>query len=315
MRLRDRGRTGGGGAVDQPQVVGPHQPRGAPLGNVAGKGERTGGLVDRKDGAHQRLVAGAGLAHRQREAQRRGGQAGSKFAEVGPIEFQGRFAVELVEHLPAGAGDAALRAEVGPAATGAQADPKGIAIQAHRAHLTGLAARAGEHPGALETTAIAGQPARDGHGRWQSTGQAVDQRGAVDPQSVGKDQHGAKPRGGERLREPPTGRERVDRIGQWGEREPQPGALEAHDRHAERVIAHRATEDLARGGAARDHRGRQRSPQLGQGRIMRGMLGGAEHHHQGVRAVQRPRQRVAPAGAGGMRQGVNLHGPGARAWP
>src|SRR3990172_12309351 len=131
-----------------------------PLGDVSGKSERLGGLVDAEDRPHQ-LFCRAGLPYRKWEEQPRRRQLRGEIAEVLLVQRQHRAPVELVDDVAPGPGDGALRAELVPPALRPVAHPDCGAVQADRGHVSGYRLSVDDHPGLLETRPVPSEPPGD----------------------------------------------------------------------------------------------------------------------------------------------------------
>jgi hypothetical protein len=280
---------------DEPVVVRAHELRVPAGGDVAGERHRLRRLVDREHGAHDGGLRAALLAYGQRESERGRGQSGSEVAEVFLVERERRFAVELVEHVAGRPGHLALRTERVPAALRAGADLE-RAAKGDRDHVAGSRLAIDQHPRPGEAVAVGRQAADDGRVPGKRIVQSADEFGAVDRQSLGKDEDEARPRRGQCPAEAGARRSRVadgvDRRGGDG----QVGPGEARDGDDQRAVGDRVAVDFTGARAADDGAAREGRSELGQRIAVLSVFRRAKGDHERASGVEPRRQLARPAG-------------------
>ena len=299
--------SGIAGAADQLVGVGPHQAGDAARRDVSGEGQRTVFFANAEDGPHQRFVAAVLAPHREREQQGRPGQALRTLAQVGLVQVERRLAVELVQHIAAGAGDAPLRSEVRPSGVATVAHPQAVAVQTDGADAVLLGHPVVEHPGAAEAVTVACQTPCDHDPFRQAAGQASHQGCAIHAQAIREHEDRAQAFSGQLVCQAAAGR-----LGVGGARDrragiAQAGVLECGDGHADAAVQHLLACDLTRGRAPEQHRAGKGRRQGGQCCGCVGEFRRAKCQHQRLRSVEVARQRLAPALGRGVLKGVVLH--------
>jgi hypothetical protein len=162
-----------------------HELRRPSFRHIAGEGHAAGLAINRENGADDVVIRPFRIADQQWKEQGGARQTlGVVFAEITHIELERRLAVQFEQDIAAGAGDAAARPELVPAAGAAMADAHGVAVEADGAHRPAARRAVGADKRFAELRAVAGQPAGQRNLRAHNVGDACDQLAAVHMQAV-----------------------------------------------------------------------------------------------------------------------------------
>jgi len=279
------------GAVDQTVEIGLHEPGISPFGDVPRKGHTLLGLIYRQKGAHHGAVV---LAHTDTQGKQQSGgrQPLGQLAQIGFVEPQNRFSVQLIEDVALGTGHQPFRTEGIPTSDGTVTDSQTGTVEPDRRYDIPFRLPLPDNIGFAEARAVARQSARNRNILRQTGRQSPDQIAAVDLQPVRENEnvHEIIPEQG--LTQPFSDGEIVAEAAHGLTGAGHTGVLEMNGRRHEGVIKNTGAEDLARGGTSDNLRPRISRTQGLHACITFQRLCSAKDQHQLRRVAQPSRHRV-----------------------